>query len=327
MATPRSDVTTPPSSSHLDDELVTTVGRRLVDQVASVLLGKDATVEVAVAAILAGGHVLVEDVPGVGKTLLAKALARSIGGSFGRIQGTADLLPTDVTGVTVYDTGSGVWEFRPGPIFANVVVVDEINRATPRAQSALLEAMAEHQVTVDGTSHRLPDPHVVVATQNPYGDVGTFPLGDGQRDRFTIAVELGLPGHDAELDLLAGRGGEPRLAQVAPVVSLADVHQAIAGVAASHATGPLASYVLALVDGLRHAGGVRLGPSPRAALALVRVARGLSALAGRTYLTPDDVQRAAVPVLAHRLGLERGASMADQRAVVEAVVSAVPVPV
>jgi MoxR-like ATPase len=279
----------------------TTVASDLREALAGALVGKPDVVELTVAAVLAGGHVLVEDVPGVGKTLLAKALGRAIGGSNGRIQGTADLLPTDITGVTVFDQGANLWKFRPGPLFANVVLVDEINRATPRAQSALLEAMAERQVTADGTTYRVPAPFVVIATQNPFGDVGTFPLGDGQRDRFAVRLTIGLPDRETERALILGRGGEPELARLRAVTTPAELVAAQAEVSQLHLSEPIADYLLAVVASVREHPGVSQGPSPRASLVLARVARALAALAGRTYVSPEDVQRAAEPVLGHRI--------------------------
>lgn len=277
------------------------LARRLHETVGSVLLGKSDAVALAVATVLAGGHLLVEDVPGVGKTLLAKALARATGASFGRVQGTADLLPSDLTGVTVFDQSTGRWDFRPGPLFHHVVLVDEINRATPRAQSALLEAMAEGQVTVDGVTHGLPEPFVVLATQNPLGDAGTFPLGDGQRDRFAVTLPLGLPDRATERALLLGVGGEGELDRLAPVTSPAELLAARDEVATIHVAAPVADYVLDLAASTRSHPEVLLGASPRATLVLLRVARGLAALAGRGFVTPDDVQTAAPAVLHHRI--------------------------
>ncbi len=279
----------------------------LADALAGVVLGEAAPIRLAVAAFVAGGHVLIEDAPGVGKTLLAKALAAGIGGTFRRIQGTADLLPSEITGVDVFEPGSGTWAFRPGPLFAHVVLVDELNRATPRAQSALLEAMAEGQVSVDGTSRPLPDPFFVVATQNPFGDAGTFPLVPGQRDRFAVSIRLGVPIADTERAILLGHGGEAALARMAPVADTpvwVDTRAAVRDVLVDAA---VADYVLALVHRLRgSAGGA--GLSTRAALTVVHLARAWAVLDGRRYVLPDDVKAVAPAVLGHRLASGSGGS-------------------
>ncbi len=274
----------------------------LVDQVSGVVLGDSTPIRVATAAFVAGGHVLFEDIPGVGKTLLAKALARSIGGTFGRVQGTPDLLPSDLTGTTVYDDTTRTWEFRPGPLFNNVVLVDELNRATPRTQSALLEAMAEGQVTVDGTTHPLPDPSFVVATQNPHGgDLGTFPLVAGQRDRFAVSLSMGLPGRAAEERILAGTGGDAALTTLTPVADLATWREVRAQLDAIYVHPAVATYALDVVDAVRARAGAAQPLSTRAALALQRLARARALDAGRSFVEPDDLQAVAVPVLAHRI--------------------------
>jgi MoxR-like ATPase len=302
----------------------------LVDAVTSVVLGHHGAVQVAVAAFLAGGHVLVEDSPGVGKTLLAKALARAVGGSFGRIQATADLLPSDITGVSVFDPDRRTWTFRPGPVFNHVVMVDELNRATPRAQSALLEAMAEGHVTVDGTTHPLPRPFFVVATQNPRGDHGTFPLVAGQRDRFAVRLHLGIPSPDVERELLRGRGGTAHLEDLHPVATPAAWVAAQDAVARVDVSDAVVDYLVDLAAATRThpAGDPEL--SPRASLTLQRVAQAAAALVGRTYVLPDDVKAVAPAVLGHRLaplagggGPDNPTTAADR---VAAVVSTVTVP-
>jgi MoxR-like ATPase len=299
------------------------VAGRLHQALASVVLGRPDALALTVAGVLAGGHVLVEDVPGVGKTLLGKALATAVGGTFGRIQGTADLLPTDVTGVSVHEDRAGRWVFHPGPVFHHVVLVDELNRATPRAQSALLEAMAEGQVTVDGVARALPRPFVVLATQNP-GGPGTYPLVDGQLDRFSVSVSLGLPPREAERRLLAGDGGLAALDTLRAVTTPEGLAAAVSATAGVHVGPPVLDYVLDVVGAVRAVhGGTR--PSPRASQALVAVTRALAVLAGRTYTTPADVQAAAPAVLAHRLGL--GAGLEAARAEVQRLVATVAVPV
>jgi MoxR-like ATPase len=294
----------------LDDDLAETTRSpvaapelaALVDRAQQVLIGDPEPVRLAAAAFVAGGHVLFEDIPGVGKTLLAKTLARLIGGTFGRVQGTPDLLPSDLTGVTVFDDDTRAWPFHPGPLFHNVVLADELNRATPRTQSALLEAMAERQVTVDGVSHRLPEPFLVVATQNPQtGDLGTFPLVAGQRDRFAVSLSLGLPGREAELAVLAGAGGEVALDLLEPVAPLSRWHELRAQVDLVYAHPAVARYTLDLVDAVRQRAGSSQPISTRAALMLLRVARGHAMVAGRDHVAPDDVQRVVVAVLAHRI--------------------------
>ncbi|HUQ64201.1 MAG TPA: MoxR family ATPase [Acidimicrobiales bacterium] len=298
----------------------------LVDNVASVVLGKRDQILLVVAGLFAAGHVLVEDVPGVGKTLLAKSLARSIGGTAGRVQGTSDLLPADITGVTIFDRESHTWDFRPGPVFHNVVLFDEINRATPRAQSALLEAMGEGQVTVDGDAHLLPTPFFVIATQNPYGDVGTFPLVEGQADRFAIVLSLGLPGRDAERAVLQGDGGPDTLEELRPVVDGAGLVAAMEEVDRMHVAGAIADYVLDIVEATRVNPQIQHGASPRAARTLLQVAKAHGVIAGRDYVAPDDVKAVAIPVLAHRLGVVSKQGTEQGRTLVAGILKTVPAP-
>jgi MoxR-like ATPase len=276
---------------------------------------------------VAGGHLLVEDVPGVGKTTLAKALAQSIAARFGRVQFTPDLLPSDVLGASVWNQRDGTFEFRPGPVFANLLLGDEINRASPKTQSALLEAMAEEQVTVDGTSYQLARPFMVVATQNPVEHHGTFPLPESQLDRFTMRLSLGYPGRDEELQLLrGGRAGDT--SDLQPVATAQDVAAMTRHAATIHVSDPLAAYVADLADRSRNDGRFALGISPRAALALVRCAQVRAAAAGRDFATADDVKALAQPVLSHRVvaasrsggGPHRTAELLDE------LLGATPVP-
>lgn len=291
----------PPDELIWEPTVIADGAARVVAAVEQVVLGKGEVVRTAVMTLLAGGHLLVEDVPGVGKTVLAKALARAVDCSVSRVQFTPDLLPSDVTGVTVYDRRTAEFDFRPGPVFANMVVADEINRASPKTQSALLECMEEHQVTVDSTTYPLAEPFMVLATQNPVEMEGTYPLPEAQRDRFTTRISLGYPGPDAELAMIEGHAARDPLESVRPVCTAADVRAMIAGASTVHMALELRRYVVELVSATRDTPMVRLGASPRATLHLVRAARARAAMAGRDHVLPDDVQAVAVPVLAHRL--------------------------
>ncbi len=303
-------------------------GARIAANVARVVQGKDDVVRLALVVLLAQGHLLIEDVPGVGKTTLAKALAASIDASVRRIQFTPDLLPSDVTGVAIYDQETREFEFKPGAIFANVVVADEINRASPKTQSALLECMEERQVTVDGVSYELARPFLVMATQNPLDMEGTYPLPEAQRDRFTARVSMGYPDRAAELAMLDDRATVDPLAGLQPVADAAGVRDLVAAVGRLHVADAVRRYVVALVEASRRSPHLRLGASPRAGLQLLRAARASAALAGRDHVLPDDVQALAVPVLAHRLLLAPDAALGRRSAgqVVGELLSGVPVP-
>ena len=270
-------------------------------QVNALVLGKAEQVKLAFIALLAGGHVLIEDLPGLGKTTLAQALSATLGLSFQRVQFTSDLMPADVLGISVYDAPTHQFRFHPGPVFTQVLLADEINRAPPRTQSALLEAMAEHQVTLDGVTHALPQPFFVIATQNPVDLSGTFPLPDSQLDRFLLRFSLGYPDSASERALLTGIDRREQIALVQPQLGTADILSLRMAIEKVHASEALVNYVLTLLDRSRHHSGVEVGLSPRAGLALLRAARAHALLAGRSHVLPDDVQALFVPVAGHRL--------------------------
>jgi MoxR-like ATPase len=303
-------------------------GARIAANMARVVHGKPDVVHLALVVLLAEGHLLIEDVPGVGKTTLAKALAASIDASVRRIQFTPDLLPSDVTGVAIYDQESREFEFKPGAVFANIVVADEINRASPKTQSALLECMEERQVTVDGVSYELARPFLVMATQNPIEMEGTYPLPEAQRDRFTARVSMGYPDREAELAMLDDLVTTDPLATLTPVADAALVRALVAAVGRLHVAEAVRRYVVSLVEATRRSPDLRLGASPRAGLQLLRTARAAAALAGRDHVLPDDVQTIAVPVLSHRLLLTADAAAARRSGeqVVTDLLSTVPVP-
>jgi len=292
-------------------------------QVNTLVLGKAQEVRLAFVALLSDGHLLIEDLPGLGKTTLAHAMAATLGLGFQRVQFTSDLLPADILGVSVFDAQARRFEFHPGPIFAHVLLADEINRAPPRTQSALLEAMAEHQVTVDGRTHVLPSPFFVIATQNPVDLAGTYPLPDSQLDRFLLRLTLGYPGEDAERALLAGTDRRELIAKAAPVLGNADVLALRTASGDVHAGEALIGYVQALLARSRRHPGVRVGLSPRAGLALLRAARAYALLLGREHAIPEDVQALFGAVAAHRLVADADAG--DGASLARAILHAVPV--
>lgn len=290
----------------MDLDGASSLARALHGAVSEVVLGSPRAVTVAVAAAVSGGHLLIEDVPGTGKTVLAQSLATALGAELSRIQGHTDLLPTDITGVSVYSPDRGDWRFHPGPVFAHVVLLDELNRTPPRTQSALLEAMAEEQVTVDGARWPLPRPHFVIATQNPAGQLGTFPLVESQLDRFSLSTSLGYPDGETELDLVLGGGGRDALAKLRPVCSTSEWGRLVDACATVRVAAPVADYAVHLSRATREVAAVRLGASPRASITLVRSAQAHALLEGRRYAIPDDVQAVAVAGLAHRLVADGG---------------------
>jgi MoxR-like ATPase len=308
---------------HRDPRPVAASLREAVEQA---VRGAQETVRLALVALLAGGHLLVEGMPGTGKTLLAKSLAAAIGGRFGRVQCTPDLLPADVTGTSVYGPRSGEWQFRPGPVFANVVLVDEVNRASPRTQAALLEPMEEHQVTVDGETHRLPVPFFCVATQNPYGSAGTFPLPESQLDRFALVAALGLPGRAAEREILSGRGGVDALDDIVPVTTPAELASVIAAVRHVHCAQSVLDYVLDVVEATRTHPASVLGASPRASLSLLNAARAHATVMQRDFVSPDDVKAVAPAALGHRITLSNGVDLAAGARLVREIVGTVAGP-
>lgn len=296
--------------------------------VSQVIEGKPEAVDLAITALLAEGHLLIEDVPGVGKTMLAKSLARAIDCTVRRVQFTPDLLPSDITGVSVYNQPKGAFEFKPGGVFANLVIGDEINRASPKTQSALLEAMEERRVSVDGATHDLPRPFMVIATQNPIEMEGTYPLPEAQRDRFLLRISMGYPHADAEVAMLERHGESDPLDPLRPVTDAATVMRCVGAVRRIYVHRAVKEYLVAVVQQTRSLPQSRLGASPRAGLQLMRAAKARAAMAGRTYVIPDDVIDLAAPTLAHRVLVSSQSMLAGQNGadLVEAAVRAVPLP-
>ena len=312
----------------MDTERVQLVAERLVRNVEQVIIGKRDAIDLIIVGLLSRGHILIEDVPGVGKTMLARSLASSLGCSFSRIQFTPDMLPSDVTGVSIFNQKTREFEFRPGPVISQVVLTDEINRATPKTQASLLEAMQELQVTVDGVTHTLPEPFLVLATQNPIEYEGTFPLPEAQLDRFLMRIRLGYPGPDDEIAILESqRYSHPvtQVQQVVPVAALLAAQKALKDV---YLDALVKKYIVDMVEQTRHHPDIYLGASPRGSLALYRTGQAWAAMQGRDYVLPDDIKHLALPALAHRLIVSPAARLKDVtgETVMREILDSLPVP-
>jgi MoxR-like ATPase len=303
-------------------------GNKLLINLEKVIVGKRQTIETIVVGLLCQGHVLLEDVPGVGKTVLARSLAKSLGCSFNRLQFTPDMLPSDVTGVSIFDQSKRVFEFRPGPVFAQIVLVDEINRATPKTQAALLESMEEKQVTVDGVTHALPNPFMVLATQNPIEYEGTFPLPEAQLDRFLLRVRLGYPNPTDEIEILDRQQLQHPIESLESVIAVEELQEVMKEIKKVYVSKPIKRYLVDLVNRTRQSADVYLGASPRGSLALFRTGQAVAALAGRDFVLPDDIKSLAVPVLAHRVIVGPAARLRELSAekIVEEILENLPVP-
>ncbi len=304
------------------------VTNQLLENVEKVIVGKTDAIRLTITGLLCQGHILIEDVPGTGKTMLAKSIARSIGGTFNRIQFTPDMLPSDVTGVSIFNQKTNEFEYRQGPIVAQIVLTDEINRATPKTQAALLEAMEEHQVTVDGKTHPLPEPFLVLATQNPIEYEGTFPLPEAQMDRFLLRISLGYPSKNYEVQMLTDQQLHHPIEDLEQVIEIADLLKVQDAVRTVTVTDEIKRYIVELVETTRAHGEIYLGASPRGSLALFRTSQARAAILGREYVLPDDVKALAVPALAHRLIVGSAARIREVDAVdvIEEVLEKVPVP-
>nr|BBH91150.1 ATPase [Thermosporothrix sp. COM3] len=308
-------------------DLATAV-QRVIGNVERVIVGKAESVAFSLIAVICHGHILIEDVPGVGKTVLTKAIARSIGCSFKRIQFTPDLLPSDVTGVSIYNQKNGNFEFRPGPIMAQIVLADEVNRATPKTQSALLEAMEENQITVDGVTYQLPQPFMVMATQNPIEYEGTFPLPEAQLDRFMMNIKLGYPQPTDEVNILDSQQHHHPLDDIAQIMTAEELLQIQEQVRTIHVDPSIREYIVAIANATRNHQNIYLGASPRGSLALFRAAQALAAIRGRSYVIPDDVKALVKPTLAHRIIVTPAARVRSisSTAILDEILQSVPVP-
>lgn len=299
---------------------------KILDQCEKVIVGKREIIEKVLVCFLCSGHILLEDIPGTGKTMLLRAFAASIGGSFKRIQFTPDLLPSDLTGINFYNQKLSEFQFRSGPIFANMVLADEINRATPRTQSALLEAMAEHQVTVDGESHMLSDPFMIMATQNPLESHGTFPLPEAQTDRFFMRLSLGYMERDQELSVVSGKDTNDIVATLQPIVSPEETKSVKESISNVEVTSDVAEYMMDIIEATRSDTRIRIGVSTRGAIALYKASQAIAALDGRSFVTPDDVKKLAPSVLAHRIVTTSTAKMSESESIIRQLTEACTVP-
>ena len=304
------------------------LSEQVIENVERVIVGKTEAIRLTLVGLLCQGHILIEDVPGTGKTMLAKSIARSIGCSFNRIQFTPDMLPSDVTGVSIFNQKTHEFEFRPGPVMAQIVLTDEINRATPKTQAALLEAMEERQITVDGQTHPLPEPFLVLATQNPIEYEGTFPLPEAQMDRFLLRIHIGYPENRDEIRMLEGQRIRHPIEDLGQVVSLEELLEAQRAVRHVKISDDIKRYIVDLVDATRSHPEVYLGASPRGSIALFRASQALAGMQGRDFVLPDDVKRMAVPALAHRLIVGSAARIreVDAREIVQELLERLPVP-
>jgi len=304
------------------------IARSLKENIAKVIVGKDEVVELLLVALLCEGHVLLDDVPGVGKTMLARSLAISLGGTFKRLQCTPDLLPNDITGVSIYNQSNMDFEFRPGPVFVNILLSDEINRATPRTQSALLEAMQEQQVTVDGKTHLLPRPFIVIATENPIDYEGTFPLPEAQLDRFMLQLSLGYPTPVEEKQILRRLLKDHPISKLSSVIDIDIIQNLKSTIGDVNVDETILDYIVALIDSTRHHPYLTLGASPRAALALIKGSQAIAALRGRDYVIPDDIKYLFLPTITHRLIIKPEAAMRGKNtsSAIKEIQDSVPVP-
>ena len=299
---------------------------RIVSSCEKVIRGKRDMIEKVLICYVCGGHILLEDVPGTGKTVLLRAFAKTTGGSFRRIQFTPDLLPSDLTGINIFDQKTSEFVFRPGPLFANLVLADEINRATPRTQSALLEAMAEKQVSVDGKTYAMADPFMIMATENPLESFGTFALPEAQSDRFLMRLSMGYMKREEEMEVIRGTDTSRLLETLVPVISYEDTKAAVEQIENTEVTADVLDYLMRIVEATRNDAAIRVGVSTRGAIALYKCAKAQAAFAGRSYVIPEDIRDLAVPVFAHRILLSAGGSRLDQEEAVASIVNRVPVP-